>query len=62
MTLILLGSEHLAGVRDTGWTNVMRHQHSVLHGLLKHVPWHVFERLVDEHGADRRVRRLTTKS
>jgi hypothetical protein len=40
----------------------MRHQHSVLHGVLKHVPWRVFERLVEEHGADRRVRRLTTKS
>jgi hypothetical protein len=62
MTLILLGSEHLAGVRDTGWTNVMRHQHSVLQGLLKHVPWTAFERLVDEHGADRRVRRLSTRS
>lgn len=40
----------------------MRHQHSVLHGVLKQVPWRVFERLVDEHGADRRVRRLTTRS
>ena len=40
----------------------MRHQHSVLHGVLKQVPWRAFERLVDEHGADRRVRRLTTKS
>ena len=40
----------------------MRHQNSVLHGLLKHVPWAVFDRLVEEHGADGRVRRLTTKS
>jgi hypothetical protein len=27
---------------------------------LKHVPWHVFDRLVDAHGADARVRRLAT--
>lgn len=40
----------------------MRHQNSVFHDLLKHVPWPVFERLVDEHEADRRVRRLSTKS
>jgi len=62
MALILLGSEHLAGVRDTRGADAMRHQHSVLHGVLKQVPWRAFERLVDEHGADRRVRRLTTKS
>lgn len=40
----------------------MRHQNSVFHGLLKHVPWSVFDKLVDEHGTDARVRRLTTKS
>jgi hypothetical protein len=40
----------------------MRHHNSVLHELTKHIPWAAFERLVDEHGADRRVRRLTTKS
>lgn len=40
----------------------MRHENSVFHGLLKHVPWAVFERLVESHGADRSVRRLTTKS
>lgn len=40
----------------------MRHHNSVFHGLLKHVPWASFERLVESHDADRRVRRLTTKS
>ena len=40
----------------------MRHHNSVFHGLLKHVPWDLFDRLVTAHGADRRVRRLTTKS
>ncbi|HEY5795291.1 MAG TPA: IS4 family transposase [Bosea sp. (in: a-proteobacteria)] len=40
----------------------MRHQNSVFHGLLKHVPWWCFDKLVDEHRSDARVRRLTTKS
>lgn len=40
----------------------MRHQNSVFHAVLKHVPWPAFDRLVAEHGADARVRRLTTKS
>jgi IS4 transposase len=40
----------------------MLHQNIVFHGILKHVPWHRFDRLVDDHGADKHVRRLTTKS
>lgn len=40
----------------------MRHHNSVFHGILKHVPWVEFDRLVAAHGADARVRRLTTKS
>lgn len=40
----------------------MQHENSVFHGLLKHVPWGEFDRLVEQHGADRRVRRLSTKS
>jgi len=40
----------------------MRHQNSVLHGIVKHVPWAAFDRLVRGHGADKHVRRLTTKS
>jgi hypothetical protein len=39
----------------------MRHHNSVMHGLLKPVPWGVFSKLVDEHGADAGVRRLSTK-
>ena len=38
----------------------MRHHNSVFHSVLKHVPWHVFDRLVAEHGAEARVRRLST--
>jgi hypothetical protein len=40
----------------------MRHENSVFHSVLKHVPWPEFDRLVEVHGADARVRRLTTKS
>lgn len=40
----------------------MRHQNIVFHDLLKHVPWASFDRLVAHHGADERMRRLTTKS
>jgi hypothetical protein len=40
----------------------MPHQNSVLHGLLKLVPWDSFDRLVDEYSADAGVRRLSTKS
>jgi hypothetical protein len=41
--------------------NTMRHQNSVLHDVLKRIPWDVFDRLVAAHGSDRRVRRLSTK-
>ena len=40
----------------------MRHHNSVFHAVLKHVPWDVFDRLVEAHKADWRVRQLTTKS
>jgi transposase len=50
----------------TFWTregiDAMRHENSVFHALSKHIPWAAFDKLVDEHGADRRVRRLTTRS
>ena len=40
----------------------MRHHNSVFHGLLQGVPWEVFDRLVEAHEADWRVRQLTTRS
>jgi hypothetical protein len=40
----------------------MRHQNSLLHEILKLIPWGTFERSVEVHDADRSVRRLTTKS
>ncbi len=39
----------------------MRHQNSVLHDVLKRIPWDTFDQLVERHGADYRVRRLSTK-
>jgi hypothetical protein len=62
MALILLCSKRLATFWDTEKDQAMLHQNSVFHGLLKHVPWHRFDSLVEEHGADARVRRLSTKS
>ena len=40
----------------------MLHKNSVFHQMLKHVPWGEFDRLVEKHRADARVRRLPTKS
>ncbi|MEM1049797.1 MAG: IS4 family transposase [Pseudomonadota bacterium] len=39
----------------------MRHQNTVFHALTQYIPWHHFDRLVDQHKADFRVRRFTTK-
>lgn len=39
----------------------MLHQNSVLHHLLKYIPWHRFDALVEEHCADARIRTLSTK-
>lgn len=40
----------------------MRHQNSVFHQVLQFLPWDEFERLTAQHGADHRVRRLSTKA
>ncbi|HMA14514.1 MAG TPA: IS4 family transposase [Kiloniellaceae bacterium] len=40
----------------------MRHQNSVFHDVLKHVPWGTFDKLVAKHEADKHVRRVPTKS
>lgn len=62
MTLIQTVIERLAAFETREWSNVMRHENSVFHSVLKHVPWNEFDRLVQAHGADHRVRTLTTKS
>ena len=40
----------------------MRHENSVMHQVLKHIPWDRFAVSVDKHDADRCVRKLSTKS
>jgi Transposase DDE domain/Domain of unknown function (DUF4372) len=62
MALIPLGVGTFGDDPDTSGGNAMQHHNSVFHEVLKHVPWDVFDRLVAAHGADRRVRQLTTKS
>jgi Transposase DDE domain/Domain of unknown function (DUF4372) len=41
--------------------SAMRHHNTVFRDILKLVPWHQFEALVEEHDADARVRQLSTK-
>ena len=40
----------------------MRHHNTVFHAVLKLVPWSVFDRLVDQFQADKKIRRLSTKN
>ena len=40
----------------------MRHHNTVFHAVLKIVPWHMLDRLVDEFKANKKVRRLTTQN
>jgi Domain of unknown function (DUF4372) len=61
MALILLFPNVWQRVGTRKEIDAMRHQNSVFHTVLKHVPWHVFDRLVAAHGADARVRRLSTR-
>jgi len=60
--LIQLVFRTLARHLDRKRSNTVRHHNSVFHDLLKRVPWGEFDRLVEAHEADRRVRRLPTKS
>jgi len=50
MALIPLGPGRFADDPDTRLgVNAIRHQNSVFHWLLKHVPWGEFDRLVAVH-------------
>jgi hypothetical protein len=48
------------------WTeeriNAVRHQNSVFHGVLKHVPWPTLDRLVEEHEPGRDPRSLQARA
>jgi IS4 transposase len=50
----------------TVWTqrraDAMPHQNTVFHSILKLVPWSAMERLVDQFGTNKHVRRLTTQN
>ena len=61
MAWILLCFDVLPTIETRKGTHAMRHQNSVFHSLLKHVPWDKFDRIVEEHGADELARKLTTK-
>ena len=56
------GFRAIRNVLDIEGTSAMPHHNTVMHQILKYVPWGVFEQLVDEHRADKHVRRLSTKS
>jgi IS4 transposase len=40
----------------------MRHENSVMHDLLKRIPWARFDALVEKHESDRSIRTLSTRS
>src|SRR5262249_60015851 len=61
MAWILLRFERWATFETRKGDRAMRHQNSVFHSLLKHVPWHRFEQFVEKHGADALSRKLDTK-
>jgi IS4 transposase len=60
--LILLGSSWLRIIWTRKRINAVQHQNIVFHGLLKHVPWAVFDRLVEHHNADWDGRVVKTKA
>lgn len=61
MAWILLGFDVLPTIKTRKETDAMRHQNSVFHGLLKHLPWDCVERAVEKHCADALSRGLDTK-
>jgi hypothetical protein len=62
MAWILLCFDVLPTFATREGTHAMRHYNTVFHAVLKFVPWHVLDRLVDEFAANKGVRRLTTQN
>jgi hypothetical protein len=60
-TLILLDSRRLRINWTREGSNVVPHQNSVFHGLLKHIPWTALDRLVENHKADPDERGLSSR-
>jgi IS4 transposase len=61
MAWILLCLDVLPTIETRKGNRAMRHQNSVFHSLLKHVPWNKFDRIIEGHGADELARKLSTK-
>jgi hypothetical protein len=61
MAWILLCFDVLPTITTRNGIHAMRHQNSVFHGLLKHVPWDKFDRIVETHRADELTRKLNAK-
>jgi Transposase DDE domain/Domain of unknown function (DUF4372) len=61
MAWIPLRFERLAAFETREGDHAMRHQNSVFHSLLKHVPWHQLAQIVEQHSADALARKLNTK-
>jgi hypothetical protein len=61
MAWILLCFDVLPTIKTREGSHAMRHHNTVFHAVLKFVPWHVLDRLVDEFDANKKVRRLTTQ-
>jgi IS4 transposase len=60
--LILLVSSWLRIIWTRKGVNAVRHQNIVFHGLLKHIPWPILDRLVDQYDADWDDRAVKTKA
>src|SRR3972149_8213087 len=60
--LILLDSSWLRIIWTREGIKAVQHQNIVFHGVLKHVPWALVDRLVEQHDADRAPRGLKTKA
>jgi hypothetical protein len=60
--LILLVSSWLRIIWTRKGINTVRHQNIVFHGLLKHIPWSIVDRLVDQYNADWDGRVVKTKA
>ena len=60
--LILLGSEGFATHLDLKGSQAVPHQNTVFHGLLKFVPWGVYDRLVEKFDGRRDARATNARS
>jgi Transposase DDE domain/Domain of unknown function (DUF4372) len=60
--LILFGSSWLRIIWTGKRIDAVPHQTIVFHGLLKQIPWAVFDRLVDEHDGDWDARMVKSKA